>query len=547
MYSRLTTPPGETPTKVVLEGVEPGSPAALALFNQHRAAITQFQSKARQARQISEQSGSHMHQSLPDGGMMRYVYNQGQETVYVRVAPRSTTTTTETTSETKPPQSPALAIDVLFTPKKFDVADIYRIEESTKYHPAVPPEDITYPYGSDDTINVEPFREGTGAADYSEYVVTQYVPGSQGLIGERFFPSQAAAEAAMQLAFDNPENVATAAQYPGYGGTYSVLIGGYTRTDIFGGSEYVAWYDTFRVARTAGVGHDFSPGTPAYYEDIELHFREKRDYLDMLPVVALRVAGDKPYEALSVEPGEDSRLTPLLGGEKVGIQRQIALEDAAGGKRFYGAGFVARPKDPAVKNVPPTAIDIEVWVGSANVKQHNPPPGAVGSAFEVDDPTMEYETETGVTLMIRAREFADGAYQVVRVTTQGQGRIERFKAPGDGTGSPDVSIGVELPLDARSLDWRFAAAPGWTDSGQEPASPLALTGRGVPGMGKLLDELLEEEVAVDDVAPAATPPRTVPRAPAHAGGAQELTQIATIRWTPSKDGVEPGTAEIVPA
>lgn len=516
----------------------PGSEAALALLNRYRGEIAQFQAKARQSRQISGQPSLSMHQILPDGGMLRYSYNSGQETIYIRVRPRTVTVTTSTTPTTKQPQSPVLAVDVLFTPHKFLVGEIYRKEVSSVDYPATPPQTTTQLVGSTETLSYPPSDEGRGDADYTEKFVTLYVPGAQGNVVGGGYSSIAAAEAAMNADLYNDYNTELAQKYPGYGGTFTIQISGSTYYPFFGAPYYYAQFRTISMVPTQGVETITIPGTPAYTEETEVVFLEERNYLDMLPVVALRVVGTEPYEALSTEPAEDRRLQGLLTGKQA-ITRQIALEDAAGGARFYGAGFVAMPRFPLKAGIPPDDVNIEVWVGSANIRQYNEMPGEVGSAFGVDDSSMSYEAEDSVRCMVRAREFADGAYEVVQVTTQGQGRIEKFEAPDGGT--PTVSVSVEMLDDARVLDWAFAAAPGWTDSGLEPADPLALTGKGTPGMGKLLDETPD---ITQPVAAAIVPPRTVPQEPVHAGPAQALTRIATIRWSPSTDGMSPGTAKI---
>lgn len=87
MYSKLPALPGDTPTKVVIAGTEPGSPASQRLYHDNQGEIGRFQSKARQSREISGNAVSYMQQVMTNGGLMRYAYNNGQETLLVLLTP----------------------------------------------------------------------------------------------------------------------------------------------------------------------------------------------------------------------------------------------------------------------------------------------------------------------------------------------------------------------------------------------------------------------------------------------------------------------------
>lgn len=110
---RLPPVPGWAPTKVVFDGVKPGSPEAQALYLEFQGPINRFHAKARQAVQTSEQQGFGMHQKLPNGGMMRYSFNHGQETIHVQVEPEIVVVAKKPKKPKPKPKPKFLAIDVL--------------------------------------------------------------------------------------------------------------------------------------------------------------------------------------------------------------------------------------------------------------------------------------------------------------------------------------------------------------------------------------------------------------------------------------------------
>lgn len=121
--SRLPPKFGAPPTKVIFEGVPPGSPLARALFAPRRGEITRFHQKARQNVEIGEQSGQHMHQKLPDGEMS-YSYNYGQEILHVRLRKD---VVIEAASKLVPtyPERALLAIDILFDQEAYKFQHLY--------------------------------------------------------------------------------------------------------------------------------------------------------------------------------------------------------------------------------------------------------------------------------------------------------------------------------------------------------------------------------------------------------------------------------------
>lgn len=85
MSSRLPPEPGETPTKVVVQGTKPGSPEARIIVARYQGEITHFHAKARQNRLAGEQSTQFMHQRMTNGGRMRYASINGQEVLTIEV------------------------------------------------------------------------------------------------------------------------------------------------------------------------------------------------------------------------------------------------------------------------------------------------------------------------------------------------------------------------------------------------------------------------------------------------------------------------------
>lgn len=532
--SRLPPKFGETPTKVVLEGTDPGDPAARQLFVELQGQIARFHSKARQSREISEQDQLGMQQALPGGGRMRYQFNSGQETLFVRVNPQRAATTREETVERKLTTTPVLAIDVLFDPQQFEAGDIYSIEKELTTIPGTPGgNNLIYP-GFEYTSTYPPSNYGYEADDRVETSVTVTVAAGGGNLNGYDYSSAAEANDAMHTAFAIMESQP---QPQPISSTFTMRIVSYTQRTFFG-ARTTAYFETVSVTTKAEPVYGDALPTPPRTVEKNRYFREVRTYLNVLPVVGLRVDGPRPYEALSTVKASDARLQSLVEGERTAVSRAIAFDDPAGGRRFYGAGFAAAPRDPVMPGVPPEALEIEVWVGSANVSQSNEPPGTEGAQWGVDSPGMSYATQTASAFTIRAREFSDGGYQIVRVGTDAQGKIERFEEA-----EVEATLSVDMPMDARHIDWRFAAGAGWTDSGQEPAQPEVRTPAGAPTMGSLLAEL---DMAVV-VAPARTPARSVPDAPVHEGGVTQLTKVAVIRWTPAEFVGGRGTAEITPA
>lgn len=553
MY-KLPPAAGAAPTKVVFEGVEPGSPEAQRLLAQNQPTIAHFHAKARQARDLSEQPGASMIQQLPDGGRLRYVYNGGQEAIFVRLNPRDVPQPQPRQPVELKSNNPVLAVDVLFDPEQFEVGTIYSTEPGTEHIPGKPAEEIVVLEGYEYAYSIDASNYGRNAEDYEETIVTRTFASTAGNSSYYFYSSLGDAQAGLDafIAESEAETAADQEYYAslGYYGyistsTITVRIAGYTFYQLpvpgFPGySEYRAYFETLSVSTKTTPLLRLEPAVPDRDEPITRNFLEKRTYLNVLPVVGVRVDGARPYEALSTEPSQDARLRSLLGDERTTVSRQIAFDDPSGGERFYGAGFCATPRDPAMPGMAPAKFDIEVWIGAADVRQFNDSPGAQGDTWGVDSSDMHYEPFTLVEFTIRVREFSDGAYHTIKAAVDAQGKIERYKAPGNGTGSPTELVSTEKPGDARHVDWWFAANTGWSDGGQEPAQPERRTSDGAIMMGNLLDEA----AARADVAKAQVPERTVPDKPTHDGEVQQLTKVAVIHWTPAAFIGDKGTAEI---
>lgn len=550
--SRLPTNPGETPTKVVLEGTDPGDPAARQLYNELRGQVARFQGKARQSREISGQPQLNMQQALPGGGRMRYNYNNGQETLRIEVNPTRGESVEVEPEKRLLPITPVLAIDVLFDPAQFRIGEIHSTDTTTIYHPGEPGGvEVVIPASSYSYV-IAADNPGTWAEDYAETTITRTFSAMGGNTGTVRGPNDetrfsSTGDAVAHLNSRIAEWEASAAEQiayyeaNGYFGltntaTVTYRVASFTGPiELFGPWVFQAYYETLTVESSSTALKRETPPTPPYTTEKKRQLLETRDYLDVLPVVGLRVDGTRPYEALSTEKAKDSRLVSLLDNERVTVERTIAFNDPDGGDRFYGAGFCAQPRDPAMPGVDPAELEIEVWIASANVAQRNEPPGRTSSQWGVDDPDMIYEPSTELSFTIRAREFGDGGYQIVKVETDAQGKIEKFEE--------GQRVSTSMPTDAQHIEWRFAAAGAWTDSGQEPAQPETRTSNGIPTMGALLDEL-HMTVEVD---PARVPERTVPRKPTHNGTVEQMTRVAVIRWKPPAQQGAKGSAEITPA
>ena len=261
--SRLPPKPGETPTKVVLHGTDPGDPAAIQLYNELRGQITRFHSKARQSREISGQPQVTMQQALPGGGRMRYVYNGGQEQLHVTVHPTRGTTEEGEEPTREQVTTPVLAVDVLFDPEQFEIGSVHQVRQATIHHPAEPPRTVVTYEAYNYSYNLDQWNTNAGrnADDYSETTVTLTFPGPGGNMMESGFSSLGAANAALSawIAYLSAQTYPQPAQT-----TATFRVAGYTARPWFGTPYYTAYYETIEFTSVGEEVTEVVPGKPAY-------------------------------------------------------------------------------------------------------------------------------------------------------------------------------------------------------------------------------------------------------------------------------------------
>lgn len=536
---------GETPTRIVFEGVEPGSAAAQLLYRQLQGQISRFQFKARQARTISEQPGAHMHQALPGGGMLRYTYNDGIETVYVRAEPARPVVVQPQPAPPRPDRhDPVLAIDLLFYAQGYEAAEIWTYTETTTYYPPTPdefePDANIFFYASEVTGNV--MREGPiPAAEWQDHFVKSAAqrghvqnisgPTTLTLVPGKSFP----------LAL-NVKDLASWLAYASGPDVPGAIIKDVIQITYGDPAWNYGWGDGIQtVVYTIGAvqrGRGRIPGKPGYSVVSREYEAYAYDYFDVLGVGG--VVGDpdtktsEPYDAVSVgQPdNDDARLIPaseLQPGPRV--ERMLAISDPNQTYGFVGAGFLARPRDTQRPGETPTKTVIDVYIASSNNVQSNSRESATPtSALGRDDPGMNYEPHQMASCLIQAREFVDGTPIAVEVRT----RTERRKSLREGR--PGGGSGIEMS--DREVTWHFAAGPNWTDNGTAPAEPDRNDASGAPMMGKLLGWMYYHgEQAVTE-----PQPRRFVNAPEWAGGAREMVRACRIEWSPSAHPGVHGTA-----
>ena len=128
--SRFPPDVGRPPTKVVFDGVEPGSDAARQLLMRYQAEINRFHYRAKVTSELGASLGrdpaSYAQQALPgDDGRMRFSQIGGQETIHIRLNPKVIEGLEETMPEEDRPTQPILAVDVIFDTKTYMTTEIW--------------------------------------------------------------------------------------------------------------------------------------------------------------------------------------------------------------------------------------------------------------------------------------------------------------------------------------------------------------------------------------------------------------------------------------
>jgi hypothetical protein len=557
VYSKLPPEFGETPTKVVFEGVEPGSPEAQLLYMQNMGEISSFQQKARQSRVTSGNSVSSMQQALPGGGQLRYTYNNGQETVHVRLNPVAgkVGTTSEEAAKTQHAE-PLLAIDVVFAPSSFMSGDVFSFTQTSR-------SEATWVWEEGDPIPVDPhdpafYNETFGLPDNPiggsfggpiEYTVGGTTTVVTSINSNRFVGPAGFADMAAHPPTRNNISVFT----------YTELIltdnGNYFHdavnfwpapANVDPPDNKIAWC---LVAASTYERFEGQPepewhgrlGPPVTVNEKQ-NVRDQVFYFDTVNLVGCvgDVGGEHParYEAVSVGTSTDPRLIPTTQlGASITVARGGAFADPPP-PGAYGASFIAKPRkpiDPTEASPQPTVID--VYVAAQNTIKSNTYPGKEGLTFEADDADFTYDIKRDLSFTVQVREFIDGGGgYIVRVDPAFQKRKKHFHAP-DHDQEPTIE-GPSIDSDSeRDESWKFAADKGWVDAGGAPADPANAK------MGKLLaSQAIAKTVVARDV-----PPRTVHSAPTFSGSVTAMTKVATIEWTPPSEEHKNGKATITPA
>lgn len=511
---------------MVFEGGDAANPAAQLLRKQLAGAIAKFHAKARQQDELAGQDSSHMHQSLPGGGSMRYVQNGGQETIFVRVPTPPGTPAPAEERPTPPAQpiEPLLAIDILFTPEVFLAADVTSYTQQTI--PPTPGPPWWDPSGwstiydaGDSFIGLYP---GSGAPSFA-WVLGPY----QGSTGPGVMSG--AIDAGDIISFDETDHAQTPlSPFVSYGAPHPLGTAG----------DWVS-------AKFYFIPAVLGSGGPT---DVKTYTRDQYSFFDVLNVVGVvgdvtdpKGADGARYEATSLGASTDARLKPLTSGSQT-IARTLAVSDPEH-PGFTGAGFLARPRKSQGPTEEPEPVVFDVYLASINVTKENAYPDAEGATFEADDPSFNYDVFDELRFRIRAREFVLDRPHAVGVSTHTEKKIRHFDAGGYDTpptiGGPDT-----VSTSDRAVDWGFAVARGWTDEGNEPADPTVVDDRGASTMGKLLADSGELTKVVTGPQPLG---RSLPSAPVWPGDVTAMTKVATITWTPPKTQNDHGHADIAPA
>jgi hypothetical protein len=524
--------------------------------------ISAFHSKARQARDQSGNPTYSTQQALPNGQRLRYTYNNGQETLTIELTPEQIAAA-ERPAEPVPDQpcDILLAIDVLFDPATFVVGDIYHKVPYTTTTPGPPlyPNDPQY-YGDytqtfdyplkilidpneggeghfgnwgythpapDGTYNYDGYyHQGTfyqtGGADVSRKIPD--LGGGGYTSGDPNVRADAAGQAIKDHnKASSPDIGWNRIEFTAYGGVTSNNLGGYADNTSY-----------YQVTKWQTGAQYIGPRGPDVVTTNYHVFRERRTYLDILPVVGLRIASkdaSKSPDKLALSVGdhkdETDALKAVVDGDTTAIQRTIAFADPAGGNHFYGASFTA--KVTLLPGQPLDDVEIEVYIASSNVTKQNSSPGQEGSTFADDDSSMRYDVTAALKYRIQVREVTDTGKppMVVRVEVKAEGKVEEF-------GPDDTSTVTSTTMDpeARKLDWRFATgSPKWQDGGKDPADPTVKDSEGkVDTMGKLLLETDSDTQA--NVAKTTDYNRDVPTEPKWKDPVTQMTLAKTIVWTP---------------
>lgn len=552
--SRLPPEFGNPPTRVVLEGDRPGSPAAQLLYNQQRGEIARFHHKARQSQQISGQSHVTMQQTLTGGGRVRYVYNSGIETLHVEVFPEYPVTPPgpEPTKRVETPE-PRLAIDVLFGSELYEAGYIWTATETTTYYPPEPP--INEP----DEVALYWYNEalrqtvpGPIPADlWVDYFVRDaerrgHVQGVGGpmeltLKSDHNMPlsvlsDQFAARAAANAGPDEPGAIIR---------TVVPITFGHPDWNYGWGFGVKTVYFTVQAIQR---GRGEIPGRPGYSVVDRVPKLQRYDYFKMLDVAGAvgdvtPKDGKEPFEAKY--PGttvEDDRLIPastLKVGRRVTRQMSI-VDDPEDHRTWIGAGFVARPLEPIIPGVPPTKTVIDIYIASANNVQSNSPDTALPtSAIERDDPSMYYDGVRSWGADVRVREFTSEVPMAVEMVVSSE-RQRRFN---EHAGESETPVAVIEPSVRRRV-WHFAASADWEDNGRDPLDVTATNAAGRSTMGKLLASASVNVMFGPILDPQ---PRELVNEPRWDGDVRDtMARLCRITWTPGDQPHVAGTATIEP-
>lgn len=539
----LPTEFGDTPTKVVLTGASAlSSGQQQVIYSQIAGEVQAFISKARQNRLISGASVSNMQQARPDGGQLRYQYNNGIETVFVGLTAREVAYG-RALPPTFPqlPVPPLLAIDVLVRPLQQLVGDINSYRYTTL--PGKPDNDGGDPsnqpnfaqfYHRDEAVEYFPDSSFWNYYDKNSGTITvNWGPGIAYLGGSSytFGPGVPDYDPATEIKGHHPAG--THADATGADWNYIFVYAWQSaRSDAGFGPKpniYLYWDCVAAWSRTAPAGSG---------QQVRVDQNEKRTYYNMLDVVGAQVqpegSNDPPYEADSLGMTTDPRLVPIMDGARVVIERKLTIADSAP-HPWMGAGFLAKPLKDFVAGQTPPKVPIDIYAAQTNVLQRNTQSSAQpNSLFGVDDVGMTWSMDPlELVFEIQVRELVDVSPYVVQVNLKGEGKVVRT---GFSSGN-----GTTYLATAREQSWRFAATGGWKDTKTDPADPDGVNAEGSPAMGKLLDSTDVTSRTVATITPA---PRKILDHVVWTAGIAGMTKIASIVWEPTAEPHQHGKAKI---
>lgn len=544
---------GHPPLKIRVEGEEGFKPAQRKRLEELSGEIARFHAGCLQQQQLSGQPSYKKIKSLPDGSQFRYYYNNGQETLDVRMSPKVGDESTTTTSTDYRPVDAVLAIDVLFDHHTYTAADINHYEE------------FVFSEG-DPGVPGDPFPP---QSSWTELFSPSDTP--------LFSPSSPASAGG-----GDPNGVYTGASnyyralgvLDGYVGPYLTSEMGFALIsgplDISGPSVYdgatpmtvvyaapVDWNgdgiaDVFRVEFGWLVPGAVIPIPPTPPDIRKLHERDTHEHLNTLLVVGMQVGtlGEGGYAAVSTgDSGTgDGRLKCIDSNpSNLTASRELTFDDPE--PNIVGCGFVARPRD----SVDPVT-EIDVYVESCNIIKQNSYPESENGSLDVDDPSFTYDVDKEVSWTIRAREFVDAGPVAVSISTSVEKRTQHFYPPDeevfDESGShfepgydvpPSLSDpAVVAPAVDRARTWAFAALSTWEDAGDN-ADPTDVETLQDPALGTLL----VEASGTKTVAGPNPLKREFLDTPEWERPVTEMTKIATIRWVrPTGPGKGKATIEL---